>query len=160
MAGLRITIKVGLAPFLNQGILVRHATFSMYRFLVDKGGLDRDAPFRVRGWSFIFLLENELLAKHREGVSLTHSYCFFDSSIPIYELGIQFGILRTNSCCQRGSQPLLVVFPANCIKYTKWNAFESRMQERSFPESIDSSQVVEKDLVFVLSPTLGFSFSR
>lgn len=51
----------------------------------------------------IFLLENELLAKHREGVSLTHSYCFFDSSIPIYELWIQFGILRRNSCCQRGS---------------------------------------------------------
>src|SRR6266540_1325660 len=73
---------------------------SYYR---KKASITSLGPFQRVIKSSIFLLENELLAKHREGVSLTHSYCFFDSSIPIYELWIQFGILRRNSCCQRGS---------------------------------------------------------
>lgn len=92
-------------------------------YLLDVSILGRQRWFR--GWSFIFLLENELLAKHREGVvSLTHSYCFFDLSIPIrdrdpilylaYEFVNEARILAP-SC---GLFSLII---------RKWNAFESRM---------------------------------
>lgn len=120
-------------------------------YLLDVSILGRQRWFR--GWSFIFLLENELLAKHREGVvSLTHSYCFFDLSIPIYELGIgiQFCILRTNL-----STRILAPscgFPCR-MNYKKMECLWEQNVERSFPKSIDSSQVVDEDLVFVLSPT-------
>lgn len=70
---------------------------NVFSFLLEKEG-DLSATFETVLKYSIFGL-----VRKRASGKASDSYCFFDSSIPIYELGIQFGILRTNECCQRGS---------------------------------------------------------
>lgn len=56
------------------GIIVQHATFSMYQFLVDKGGLDRDSPFQVQRSSFYSMLENDDLSPMEPNIGRIGQY--------------------------------------------------------------------------------------